>query len=150
MTMNNNLLQSQSCLVIGTNDYQLCREGWHDRAIDGRTGILYRPTSREAFFDLFLPGGNLDLITLVSASVTLCSGILRGNLFSNGDLIEEFKIDSENWALRRFTLIDAPKGWTHFSWRIHNSFIPHEILKNGDFREMGLFVAAVRIERIQS
>lgn len=145
--MNCDLFQSGSFLVVGVNDHHLCRQGWHDRTTDGRFGIIYRPTGREAVFELFLPGEDFDLIALVSAGTTLCGGVLRGDLSSNGNLIGNFKLDSEIWTLRRFPVSGAPEGWAHFSWRIHNPYIPHDTLKNGDFREMGLYVAAVRIER---
>lgn len=145
--MKSDLFQSGSFLVVGVNDYPLCREGWYDRAIDGRFGILYRPMGKEASLNLFLPGGDLEIIALVSASITLCGGVLRGDFTANGNLLGNFNLDTETWTLQRFTFSNAPLGWMRFTWRIHNPFIPHETLKNGDFREMGLHVAAVRMER---
>ena len=148
--MKNVLFQSASFLVVGVNDHHLCRDGWYDREIDGRFGILYRPMGKEASLDLFLPGGDLDIIVLASASITLCGGILRGRLAAQGNLLGKFHLDTENWTLQRFGFSGAPQGWMRFSWRIDNPFIPHETLKNGDFREMGIYVVSVRMERKKS
>ncbi|MBN1899882.1 hypothetical protein JW926_00985 [Candidatus Sumerlaeota bacterium] len=145
--MNGESHQFETFLVAGVNDNQLCLKGWHDRSIDQRTGISFRPTSKESIFQLRMEAGDLELVALVSAGVALCGGALRGELLFNEKPVGNFTLDSENWTLLRFPLSIAEEGWMSFSWRIHNPYIPHEILKNGDFREMGVNIAAIRIER---
>jgi hypothetical protein len=133
-------------LVVGINDNLLCGEGWHDRTADGRFGLLYRPTQRRAGFDLILPGGDVEIIALISAATPLCGGILRGELLCGERLIGDFTLETENWTLRRFLFTDAPAGRRQFIWNMLNPFIPNDTLKNGDFREMGVYVASVRCE----
>ena len=132
-------------LVAGVNDHLLCGRGWHERALDGRFGFLYRPTGREAEFALNLPAGTGAITALICASATLC-GVLRGELFCEKKSLGEFALDSENWVLRRFPLPPAPAGLRRFCWIIKNPFIPNDYLRNGDFREMGVHVASVRFD----
>lgn len=132
--------------MVGINDNLLCGEGWHDRTMDGRSGLLYRPTQRHAGFDLILPGGNVEIIALISAAASLCGGTLHGELLCGERLLGDFTLETENWTLRRFLFPDAPVGRCRFVWRTLNPFIPNDVLKNGDFREMGVYVASVRCE----
>lgn len=132
-------------LVVGVNDHLLCGGGWHERALDGRFGFLFRATGREAEFALDLPAGAGEIAALLCASASLC-GVLRGELFCEKELLGEFTLDSENWVLRRFALPPAPAGLRRFYWKIKNPFIPNDYLRNGDFREMGVHVASIRFD----
>lgn len=133
--------------LAGVGDQRLLKEGWHERSRDERSGVIYRPTGRKASFSLDLPGGDVEIIALLSASVTLCGGIMKGSLLWKDRPLGGFSLESENWTLQRFILEGAPEGPATFTWVVENPFIPHEILKNGDFREMGLYVAGVRVKR---
>jgi len=130
-------------LVAGVNDHLLCGEGWHERTTDGRFGLVYRATGRRAEFFLDLAGGDVELVALLSASTSLCGGAMRGELLAEGKLLGAFTLDTENWVLRRFVFADATPGRHCFTWIVHNPFIPNEVLRNGDYREMGVYVGSV-------
>ena len=137
-------------LVVGINDNQLCRDGWHERAVDGRSGILYRPMAAEATFQLALPGGDLEIVALVSASTTLCGGLMKAHLLLDENPLAKTILDTENWVIRRFPLKQARAGLHLFKWIVEDTFIPNDVLKNGDFRKMGLYMACVRVQKTDS
>ena len=134
-------------ILVGVNDQILFLEGWHERMLDERCGVLYRPTDKEAEFQVFSPGGDVEVVALISASVRLCGGVLRGSLLSQGKKLGDFQLDTENWIMRRFPFPNAPGGWLKLAWVIHNPFVPNDVLKNGDFRMLGLSVASIRVEK---
>jgi len=71
---------------------------------------------------------------------------INDNLLCGERLIGDFTLETENWTLRRFLFTDARAGRCQFTWNKLNPFIPNDILKKGDFREMGVYVASVRCE----
>jgi hypothetical protein len=87
-------------------------------------------------------------VALLSAGVSLSSGALRGSLLYQGRNLGDFYMDTENWIIRRFSFPHAPAGWLKLVWVIHNPFVPNDVLKNGDFRRMGLSVASIRVEKV--
>jgi hypothetical protein len=133
-------------LVVGINDHLLCKDGWHERSSDERSGTLYRPSMKEASFTLNLPGGNLEIHALISAGTSLCGGCFRGKLISGDENHGDFSLNTENWVIRKFLFHKAKKGLNLFKWVIDTPYIPDDVLHNGDFREMGLYMAAVRVE----
>jgi len=137
-----------SKIVMRINDNHSCTPGWHERTIDGRNGIVYRPTQKEAGFRLLLPGGNIEIIALVSASTQLCGGRLNTGLKCGDKSLGILSLDSEQWVIGRFVFENAPKGPATFKWIVENPFVPHKLLKNGDFREMGVYVAGIRVRKI--
>lgn len=136
----------QNALVAGVTDLAHCRAGWYDRARDGRMGLLFRPTGPKAHFDLDLPGGDIEIIALLSAGVSLCGGRFSGRLEMKTKNAGAFILETELWTTRRFYIKNAPRGKTPFAFVADNPYVPNDVLKNGDFREMGVNVAAVRIQ----
>ncbi len=133
-------------IVVGVNDHRLFREGWHERTQDERCGVVYRPTDKEATFQILSPGGDVEIVALLSAGVTLSREPLRCSLLYQGKNLADFELDTENWVARRFPFPKAPPGWLELVWMIHNPFVPDDVLRNGDYRTMGLSVACIRIE----
>lgn len=140
----------KNSLIVGFNDHLLCGEGWHERAVDGRFNFPYRPASSNARFKLILPGGAIDLHALISAGVTQSGGIMSGKITAENGQSRKFQIDTENWIIRKFTFTNLSKGACHFKLITDNPFIPDSLLKNGDFREMGIYLARIRIEPAES
>jgi len=141
------MIELDDTIVVGINDHRLFSEGWHERTQDERSGVIYRPTDKEATFQMLLPGGPVEIAALISASVSLSRGPLRGSLLYQGKNLGDFLLDTENWVIRRFSLPEAPSGWAKLVWAIHNPFVPNDTLQNRDFRRMGLNVASIRVER---
>jgi len=142
------MLGRDHTIIVGVNDQLLFLEGWHERTRDERCGVIYRPTDKEAMFQVFSPGGDAEIVALLSAGVSLSSGALRGSLLYQGRNLGDFYMDTENWIIRRFSFPHAPAGWLKLVWVIHNPFVPNDVLKNGDFRRMGLSVASIRVEKV--
>ena len=136
-------------IIVGINDHWMFGDGWHERATDGRFGLMHRPSGPEASFFLNLPGGDVRITALISGAVTLCGGKIRGKIYCGFQSPEKFILDSENWVIRRFDFKNAPPGRTPFTWIIENPFIPNDLLGNGDFRKMGINTAAIRVENIR-
>jgi hypothetical protein len=144
------MMGADNTIIVGINDHLLLREGWHERTRDERCGVLYRPTDKEATFQMLLPGGDVEIVALLSASVSLSCGAIRGSLLYEGKNLGDFHLYTENWVIRRFPLPHAPSGWVKLVLVIHNPFVPNDVLENGDFRLMGLSVASLRVDRVFS
>ena len=133
----------RNSLVVGINDHLLCKDGWHERAVDGRFNFPYRPASAMADFEMVMPGGKVELVALMSAGVSLSGGIMTGKLRAQGAESIKFQFDTENWVIRKFTFDCLPEGPCRFQWITDNPFIPNDLLKNGDFRVMGVYLARI-------
>lgn len=143
------MLKDLSCtFVVGINDQILCGEGWYERTVDGRFGMMHRPAGPRAVFHLDLPPGRNEISALMSASASLCNGgTMRGQLLMDDLPVGRFTLDTDDWVLRRFLLPESPGGRVKFHWITDNPFIPHTRLQNGDFRPIGPYVAAARVSQ---
>lgn len=136
---------SKNILVVGYNDYELLGTGWHERSVDGRNGVVNRACSKEAHFWLENEPTHQALLLLVSASPGLAGSPVKLQVFCEQANIGEVEINGDDWQLLSFPLPDKSAGRINFTLKVSPTFIPHLRLKNGDFRELGVFLAAARL-----
>lgn len=150
-------------ILIGENDGAYLREGWHP-VQPGPAGLPCRWISPEAVLELpasdATGGANRTparLVATVSAPLTL-RGLKPGLSVYSGEArlghCEDIADSDGQW----FTVsIDLP-AWPAGSVRLavehldpatgqatRLAFVPHEVLGNGDLRELGVQVSSLRI-----
>jgi len=146
-------------IVMGVNDHLHCGAGWHDRAYDGRNGICYRWTGTRADFRLTVPPDAAALHFMVSGPALLTGRTVPLSLYASGRLVchLDCAASSDFWTIARMSLEtlahdgrNAPVTFTlkceQSPREAHNSvtFVPDHCLHNGDFRRLGIMVAAIR------
>ena len=139
----NNLIEDT--IVVGVNDYAHLTEGWFDRVIDGRNGIVYRVTQSQAKFRINKADGHNWLLCLVSASPSITGKPFHGELCYDQKVLGKFELPTDNWVIRRFDISAIKPGIGEFWFDIKTTFIPDLYLHNGDFRRLGISVAAIRL-----
>ena len=143
---------------MGINDHLHCREGWHARAEDGRSGVTYRWTGAAAAFRLAVPAAAKALHVLVSGPALLTGRPVPLTLYA-GDACLGCIADaaaSDTWTIARFALdnLAPPPDGREIGFSIRPEepgavggpalFVPDRYLHNGDFRPLGIMVAAIR------
>lgn len=138
-------------LIIGYNDFVLLGDGWHERAVDVRSGIVYRPSQGNAEFWLSVLESHRQIGLLLSASTTLIGEKVRLRLACEDSIIGEAFLEDDDWHILTFPVSGGilAKGGEKlkFTLTVSPTFIPHLVLQNGDFREMGIYLAGVRLLR---
>ena len=136
-------------LAVGYNDFMLLGEGWHERSVDARSGVVYRPSKARAEFWLNVSEKHKAINLLLSASPTLIREKINFRLTCGDKTIGETRIEDDDWHLVKFPLpaeVSAEgKQKLKFTLSVSPTFIPHLVLHNGDFRELGGYLSAVRL-----
>ena len=134
-----------SQIVMGFNDTLQLGEGWHERAIDPHSGILYRITQRQATFRLRKELHHRQLKCLLAASPSLLGQPVLGRLHVEDCLAGYLQLETDNWVLRTFDIHEFPNGELDCCFEIKTTFVPAKYLNNGDYRELGIYVAALNL-----
>lgn len=134
-----------SQIVVGFNDTFQLGEGWYDRAIDPRIRILYRITQSQATFRLLKQPKHRQLRCLLAASPSLLGQPVVGSLSIDNCLAGNLQLDTDNWVLRTFDIQKFSNGELDCCFDIKTTFIPANYLDNGDYREFGIYVAALNL-----
>jgi hypothetical protein len=134
-----------SQIVMGFNDTFQLGEGWHERTIDPRSGIVYRITERQATFRLFRQPRHRQLKCLLAACPSLLGQPVLGRLRIENCLAGYVQLDTDNWVLRTFDINEFPEGELDCCFEIKTTFIPAKYLNNGDYRQLGIYVAALTL-----
>ncbi len=134
-----------SQIVMGFNDTFQLGEGWHERAIDPRSRILYRITQRQATFRLHKEPHHRQLTCLLAASPSLLGQPVLGGLRIENCLAGNLQLETDNWVLRTFDIHEFPNGELDCCFEIKTTFVPEKYLNNGDYRELGIYVAALNL-----
>lgn len=144
-----------SCMVMGTNDHLQCLDGWHALESDGRNGVRFRWTTGVATFQLAVPA-RCKSLRFMLAGPTALTGLAVGlTVSANQKLLGHLPdvVPGEFWST---VDIPAPKSEGIYTVEIRaenwydgyqpqrQTFTFDHYLGNGDFREMGLMIAAAR------
>lgn len=131
-------------IVVAYNELPQFTAGWHERFTNPVDGIHYRPTEKHALFTID-KCGQKEILLLVNGSVSLLGGTQTAILKAGDVKIGRIELDRETWVLKRFDVSKLPDGEIEFSIDVDKTFIPHDHLGNGDCRELGIYVAAIRL-----
>ncbi len=134
-------------LIAGYNEHALIDEGWHERSVDKRCGIIVRTTKSFATFSLQQRSFHTLLLLLVSGSPSLVGKPVSISLSSDGHKLGKAKLEDDGWHLLRFKLHGRRDTEVRFALEVDPVYIPHEKLNNGDYRVMGVNVAAARLTK---
>ena len=132
-------------LSAGCNDYELMTEGWHERVIDSRNGVIYRSSGACAEFHLFTASSCTRIILLVSAPIILPGTCVTMRLSERSTLIGEITLEDAEWNLIDFPVSFKSRDVVSFRIQTYPTIIPDQILHNGDFRELGINLAVARL-----
>lgn len=131
-------------IVIGYNDLHYMTEGWHERSINPVNNLFYRQTTKIATFKINKSGQN-EIQFLIHASVSLLGKPAKVCLKHDNKIISEFILDTEAWALRKADISSFPDDIIEFEIETEETVIPDKSLHNGDYRELGIDVASIRL-----
>ena len=118
------------------------REGWHEREVDGRCGIPYRASGREATLTIKRVQGARGLHLLISGPCGLSNQPLRGSV-RMGNLDHRLLVTVDAWVWRSFPLPPGDDETLEVTIVTYEPIVPDKHLKNGDARVIGWFVSAV-------
>lgn len=145
-------------IVVGQNDNRYLVRGWFVREFDGRNEVCYRWSGREALLRLDIPAGATTLRLMVSGASGLTREPASFSIYKSGTLIShQTGSQTDMWTMVDVSLPAQLRtnGPTELVFRSEKQlpngtfaprvFIPDQYLHNGDPREMGIRVAALRI-----
>ena len=135
----------QDILTVGYNDFALLGDGWHERSVDGRCGVIYRPSMAAADFTLQHVPSHCALTLLVAASPSLVGGPVTVRISTSTWDGLEVSLENDDWQLVNVPLPERSEGRTKFLLQVNPVYIPHAVLGNGDVRELGVYLAAARL-----
>ncbi|MCC7392015.1 hypothetical protein IT571_06610 [Candidatus Sumerlaeota bacterium] len=130
-----------SSIVVGKFGENQMVKGWHEREVDGRSGIPYRASGGESVFYLKHPPLATKLYLLLSAPVGLRSTPLDGRIVID-KLKYQLPLAVDGWVLRTFP-IECAKQAIRIKLMISDPVVPDTVLHNGDARALGWFLSAV-------
>ncbi len=132
-------------LTVGYNDHALLGDGWHERSVDERNGVIYRPSTASAVFSLTVDTSHTTMCLLLSAHASLAGKPIVLRLFHGDRMIGEYEFDNDDWRLVEVPFSADEAGTVQFTLKIAPTIIPHVCTGNGDFREIGINLAAARL-----
>ena len=133
-------------LIVGYNEHSFLDEGWHDREVDTRNQVVFRSSRECASFHLDAEPRHKTLILLLSAQPTLSpENEIHVRILSNNSPIGECSFRDDDWHLVRFPISISEKGNIGFTLSVSPMVIPHTRFANGDFRTLGISLAAARL-----
>lgn len=133
--------ERDTAVVAGINDPLHCVRGWHERTVDGGTGIPHRPTSAEAELRLRQHPDATKLWLLLSAPVGVAGHALETTLRINESDGIPVRFLRDTWQLVPVPLVP---GAGELCVRFHCAapLVPDRVLHNGDGRALGCYFAA--------
>ncbi|MEQ8820506.1 MAG: hypothetical protein RLY93_09690 [Sumerlaeia bacterium] len=133
-------------VVCGRNDHPHFVEGWHDRERDGRCGVSYRAANGSGLLRLRRQPGARRLHLLLSGPAGLTPSPLAGLLAfpTSQSPPHPLSLHHDQWALREIALPGDLAGDTiDLRLTLESPPCPDEVLRNGDGRRLGWYVAGV-------
>jgi hypothetical protein len=143
--MLNNLSKPMSSIIVGVNDYYHLTDGWHERSVDARSGVIYRTATRSATLQILKPPDRTQLKLLISGAPYLLGKPILVKIKCATQILSYFSLITENWVLRSAEIASLPAGLLTLTIETSPVYIPHQLLCNGDFRELGIYLAAALI-----
>jgi hypothetical protein len=140
--MTNSLSNLGSKIVVGVNDYYHFLEGWHERSVDARSGVIYRTATSCATLQILKQPDHTHLSLLMSGAPYLLRKPILVKVKCGAQVVSHFSLTTENWVLRYARIESLPAGLLALAIETDPVYIPHHYLRNGDFRELGINVAA--------
>ncbi|MCX7044178.1 MAG: hypothetical protein NTX50_01660 [Candidatus Sumerlaeota bacterium] len=156
----------ESIISFGINESRWLGEGWHEREIWGgvhspsdasrppsdsspanlEAKLVYRYTSGRAQIRLEPSWAGGRIAILLAATATQLAGPMTLNLCAEGRELAVLKLSDDRWRLIEAALPEkiAPDSMAEFT--VAPVFTPGKVLRNGDFRALGVRVAAIKIE----
>lgn len=139
---NPDVLPLYTSIVVGRHGESQLLTGWHDREIDGRSGVAYRASGEVAMLELLRQQGTGELRVLLSGPVGLTeSRALIGRLTVNGRR-HEVPLAVDAWVLRVFPL-ESHRDRLTIRLELPDAPVPDHVLSNGDARRLGWFLSAI-------
>ena len=156
MAMAHDTRELSSMLVVGVNDYPHLMDGWHERTVDARNGVVHRAGGPEARMQLALPAAGMEaaegeagrdprrLHVLMSGPVGLMpGGRLLGTVTLGGVATHPLELDMDAWVVRVFDIPgECAGGRLEVVLRLPDAPSPDALLRNGDARRLGWYVSA--------
>lgn len=130
-------------IVMGENDWDVLGPGWY--AVEKCTP-KFRWTGKLA--TAYLKGGK-GAIQLCIRAMTVCEGLeLR---FSAGNRKTEAELKSSQWTVLKLALNDQKRDpRIKVGIEVNRTWVPDEIIKNGDMRSLGVAVQRIWLEAMQA
>jgi hypothetical protein len=143
--MLNNLSKPMSSIIVGVNDYYHLTDSWHERSVDARSGVIYRTAASSATLQILKPPDRTQLKLLISGAPYLLGKPVLVKIKCAAHVLSYFSLTTENWVLRCADIDTLPAGLLTLTIETAPVYIPHKCLCNGDFRELGINLAAALI-----
>jgi hypothetical protein len=153
--------EAAAMIVMGANDLAHCLSGWHVRERDERNGVCYRWTGAEAQFRIGAGPGSRALRLMVSGPSALTGRPVPLSLYAAGHRVAHLPAaaSADAWTIVDLPLAEAASPGPIFMLRVEvlagdespaqrgtaQVFVPDLYLRNGDFRELGIMVASIRV-----
>lgn len=133
-------------LIVGYNEHLFLDDGWHDREVDIRNQVVFRSSLECASFHLQAEPPHKALILLLSAQPTLSpENKIEVRILADNSTIGDCSFQDDDWHLVSFPVSISEKGNIRFTLSVSPLVIPHARLGNGDFRRLGISLAAARL-----
>lgn len=147
-------------VVFGVNEGPVCTRGWYERERDPRNGVTYRWTWPRAAFEIPISGDVRTLRMMVAGAFGAVKQPLAFSVYCGSALLQHFDdlLNSDLWTIAEVALPEFPARHSEsVSFNLicerrtsagtfePYSYVPHRHLQNGDYRQLGIMVAAIRV-----
>ena len=131
---------------MGINESFFLGKGWHDCTRDGRFNLPYRPADKISH--VYLPDSIIplsEISILVASSPSLLGKPIKGRVFLSNCPIYNFLIEDDYWRVWNIPIDNAVVNYKSpiLSFEMDETFVPNVVLKNGDYRSLGLYVSMI-------
>lgn len=138
-------------ILMGINDSYHLGPGWHATTVDERYRLSYRPTAEKA--EVHWAGGSAvrEITLLVASSPPMLGGPVKATARLNGQVIGSKVFGNDLWRTWRLDVKDTGghpcvSDLHTLELSVETPFVPNDLLQNGDYRPMGLFVSSIRVD----
>lgn len=128
--------------AVGTADIRCFGDGWHERQRDGRCAVLYRASREAGRILLARDPAARELCVLLSAPVGLMPNAAFSGEIAVDGRTHSLQLDGDWWVVRRQPLPESKDETLAIELRATSLACPDDILRNGDRRRLGWYVAA--------